>query len=231
MNRLYAPVLRLTFVAVVLAACSTAPPPTPSPSPADLLARAVSDLQSLSSVKFTLTRTGEPVVIETLTGATFVEGTGEYQAPDKVHARIKTQIGSAVLALDMLWLPEGAYMTNPITGGYMKVPASMEFDVLALFRADGLAGVLESSMSNVTLVGKESIEGIDAYHVRGEAQGDRLKALTAGTLVEGTHTVDVWIEIGAWHILRLRDTEPGGAANAWTLDLSGFNKPVEIKGP
>ena len=218
----------MLLAASLLPGCAAAPS---TPSPTELLTKTAKDLLALKTAKFTLARQGAPVVMDSATGATFSEATGEYQAPDKVHAKVKLLWGSVVLPVDLLWLPEGVYMTNPLTGAYSKVSTPPDLNVAALFGADGLPSVLQSGLRSVKLVGKENIEGLDAYHLSGQAEGSKLKALTAGVLVEGTHTVDVWIESGTSHLLRLQDNEPGGTGNAWTLDLFAFDKPVEIKGP
>lgn len=228
MKRLCVTITVLAFAAVVLAGCASA---SPTPAPAELLVKAAKDLQALRSAKLTLARQGEPVIIDAATGVTFSEATGEYQAPDKVHAKIKVLWGSAVLSVDFLWLPEGVYMTNPLTGTYGKVSTPPDFNVAALFGASGLPSVLQHGLRAVKVAGKENLEGLDAYHLRGEADGSTLKVLTGGVLVEGIHTVDVWIETATSHILRLQDSEPGAAGNVWTLDLFAFDKPVEIKSP
>jgi hypothetical protein len=227
---------RTTLMAAIamtlsLAGCQRA---TPTPTPAELLAQGAQDLQSLSSFKFTLAREGEPVIMDPTLGLKFVEAAGEYQAPDKVHAAIKVQLTSTVLNVEMLWLPEGVYATNPLTGKYAPADPPPPFNAAALFGADGLPGVLQTGVTNVTLAGQETPDdlGVETYHLRAEADGAALQALTGGVLVEGVHLLDVWMEVATSHLLRLHDTEPGGEGqNGWLLDLSGFNEPVEIKAP
>ena len=139
-----------------------------------------------------------------------------------------------MLSVEVIWLPEAVYASNPLTGGFAQADPPPPFNAAAIFGADGLPGVLQTGMTNVTLVGKETPDdlGVETYHLRGEADGAKLKALTGGVIVEGTHTVDVWMEVATSHILRLHDAEPGGEGmNGWMLDLSDFDEPVEIKAP
>ena len=93
-----------------------------------------------------------------------------------------------------------------------------------------ITDLLRSELRSVTLVGTEKIGAADAHHVRAEADGAKLRALTGGVVVPGVHTVDLWIDAATSQLVRLVDTEPGVVAG-WRLELSGSDKPVEIKAP
>lgn len=211
-------------LALALVAACAAPPP----DPATILARAADDLAAAPTLRFDLTREGAPVPLDPLTGATFTQATGEYRAPDRVHARVKAIAGSFILSLDALWLPDGVFVTDPLSGTYRRLAGAAAFDAAALFRKDGAPQVLRG-LQRPTLVGTESVNGADAYHVRGGADGILLRPLSGGVLVEGGHTVDVWIDKARSRVLMVRDLEPGGGA--WKLELSAFGEPVEIARP
>ena len=211
---------------LVLVSSGCAAPP---PSPATLIEQAATKTAALKSVAFDIVRVGAPVVLDPSRGILFSAAAGEYQAPDRVRARVKIAAAGAVLAVDMLWLPDGLYASNPFTGAFEKQPAAPGFEPAALLRSE-VPAVLRSELRNVTLVGTEKIGTADAYHVRAEADGAKLRALTGGVVVPGVHTVDLWVDAATSQIARLTDTEPGGAAG-WRLELSGFDKPVEIKAP
>lgn len=217
---------RLLLAIALLTSC--AGPTTPSAQA--LLQPAAQDVVDLKTVRFTLAREGDPVMLDPLTGTRFSEATGAYQAPDRVRARVKAQVAALVLGLDMIWLPDAVYASNPLTGAFAKLPARPTFEPVTLFGRDGLPGILMSGMRDLTLVGKESLDGVETYHLRGSADGEQLKALTGGAVVAGAHTLDLWVEVATSHILRLVAREPGGLAG-WRLELSDFNKTVEIKAP
>ena len=134
-----------------------------------------------------------------------------------------------VLAVDMLWLPAGFFASDPLSGVFEKQAAAPGFDPGALLRTE-VSSLLRSDLRGITLVGTEKIGTADAYHLRGEADGAKLRALTGGVIVPGVHTVDLWMDVGTSQIARLVDTEPG-SPSGWRLDLSGHDKPVEIKTP
>lgn len=214
----------IALLLVAFQATCSAPPP----DPVAILGRAADDLIAAETFRFALTREGPPTVLDPVTGATFSQATGEYRSPDRVHARLNVALGSFLVAVDALWLPEGVFVTDPFTGRYVAAPAGATFDAAALFRSTGAAAILRG-LRDVSLVGAESVDGTDAYHIRGSAEGARLRALSGGVIVEGTHTVDVWVDKGRSRVLRVYDREPGGGV--WKLDLSDVGKPVEIVRP
>jgi hypothetical protein len=216
--------LLATALLYVAAAACAAPPP----SPAALVEQAAAKTAALKSVSFDLVRVGEPVLLDPGRGIAFSAAAGEYQAPDRVGARVKIAAAGTVLTVEMLWLPGGFYSSNPFTGIFEKL-AAPGFDPAALLRNE-IPALLRSDLRSVTLVGTEKIGAADAYHVRAEADGAKLRALTGGVVVPGVHTVDLWIDVATSQIVRLVDAEPGAAAG-WRLELSGADKPVEIKAP
>ena len=197
--------------------------------PAMLLTKAADEMAHLHSVRFVLLRDGEPVLLDTALGARFTRASGEYRAPAEVHAVVNATVGSAVLTIEVLWLPAGVFATNPLTGVYARVSGPIALDAPALFAPEGLPETLKSGLRSLTSVGSENLDGHDAYHLRAEADGSRMRTLTAGVLVDGTHTVDVWIDRSSSQLFRLRDRDPSGSG--WRLDLTAQNTPVDIPRP
>ena len=230
----------LPLLALLLAACGallptatvTPVPPTPTPTPKELLNQAADATLGAKSLVFTLQREGEPVLFDAATGVKFSEASGEYQAPDRVHAKIKALFGGTLLELEMFWLPEGVITSNPLTGGYTRLGTAPAFDAVAALSKDGILGVLKT-LDNVTQVGAEKIEDVETDHLRGEMDQSKLVdptgALRALMPSPGLYAVDVWMDITTARIVRLSLTEPGGSK--WLMDLSGFDEPVEIKAP
>jgi hypothetical protein len=228
----------LLLLTALLAACggllptATPVPPTPTPTPKELLDQAADATLGAKSLVFTMQREGDPVLFDATTGIKFSEASGEYQAPDRVRAKIKAQFGGALLELEVFWLPEGVIISNPLTGGYSRLSASPAFNAVAALSKDGIPGVLKT-LDNVTRVGTEKIEDVETLHLRGEIDQSKLVDPT-GTLsalmqAPGLYTVDVWVDTTTSYIVRLSLTEPGGSR--WLMDLAEFNEPVEIKAP
>ncbi|HEV8469803.1 MAG TPA: LppX_LprAFG lipoprotein [Candidatus Limnocylindria bacterium] len=218
-----------TGLAVVLLASTLADCAPSLTDPEMLLTRAGEEMARLQSVRFVLLRDGDPVLLDAALGARFTRASGEYRAPGQVHAVVNATVGSAVLTIEVLWSPQGVFATNPLTGVYAKVSGPIALDAPGVFAPGGLPDTLRNGLRAVTLVGSETLDGRDTYHVRAEADGARLKPLTGGVLVEGTHTVELWIDRSSSHLLRLRDRDPTGSG--WRLDLTAQNTPVDMPLP
>jgi len=218
----------LSRAAIVLLTLLLACAP-PEPKATELLEKGAQKVAAASSVHFALLRVGEPIVLDPTTGLRLTEAVGDLKAPDRVRAKAKVLSPAGALTLDVLWLPEGAFVSNPFTGGFTMLPVRPSFDPSALVGAGGVPGILRSSQ-NATTVAKEKLAGVDAHHVRAEADGSKLSALTGGVVISGTHKIDVWVDAATFQVLRLIAAEPGGTAS-WRLDLSDYDKPVEIGRP
>ncbi len=201
----------------------------PEPKATELLEKSAQKVAAASSVHFALVRVGEPVLLDPTTGLRFTEATGDLKAPDRVRAKTKVLSPAGALTVDVIWLPEGAFVSNPFTGGFTMLPVRPSFDPSTLVGTSGIPGIL-SSVQNAIIVAKEKLAAADAHHIRAAADGSKLSALTGGVVISGTHTVDVWIDAATFQVLRLIAAEPGGTAS-WRLDLSDYDKPVEIGRP
>jgi len=226
--------LSLAIVALGLSACAAppaaTPTPIPTPTPQERLERGAQAMLDMQSAKFKLIREGEPASLDPTLGLTFSEASGAYQAPDRVEATIKVGLLGNVIEIQMLWLPEGDFMTNPLTQTFLPTPPELSFDVAALFSPEGFPQILRDGIQQAAFVGSESLEGSEVDHLQGEADGATLAPLTAGALSPGIlYPVDVWIETASGNVLRVHITEPND--NGWLIDLFEIDVPVEISTP
>lgn len=218
--------------ALLLTACTgqSAPTPTPTPTPAEMLDRSAQAMRSLSSAKFQLVREGAPAVLDPNTGFTLTEASGQYQAPDRVSATIKVSLLGNPLEIRMLWLPEGSYITNPLTQTFEQAPDDTGFDGAGIFAEEGMPGLLEQSMQELVLVGEEAVEGRQTIHLQAQADGEDLSSVTAGALAtEAAYPVDIWLDKAEFFLVRIQINEPDG--NRWLIDFYDFNIPNEIQAP
>jgi len=230
----------LLFLALLLGiACTQSAPntpvaptltQTPTPTPAEILSKSGDAVLALKSARFTILREGPPAVFNAETGMGFTEAAGEYQAPDRVSAKVKVTLFGNVLQIEIFWLPDGTFISNPLTHQLEAAPADLGIDAAAMFTPEGIPAVLKTGIQNTTLVGYETVEDISAIHIRGEADGAVLSPLMAGALVSGTlYPVDVWVEKSTYNLVRFHVDESDG--NGWMIDLFDFNAPIEIQKP
>lgn len=168
-------------------------------------------------------------MLDSSLGALFVSATGEYEAPDKVHASVKTEIGGNVVVLDFLWLPEGVFMTNPLTGQYIEQPLEVPLDPGALFDAnEGLGQILVTRIEEPTVIGFEDLEGTDSIHLQGKTDAETVTVI-APIEISGEFDLDIWLDANSFQILRIQITEADGAVTA--LDFFSYDEAVEIPTP
>jgi len=217
----------LTVTAILLVACAG---PKPTPTAGDMLKRAGDAMLAMKSAQFKLTREGAPVVLDEKNATTFSEATGQYQAPDRVSATLKVSLAGTLLHVDLLWLPEGNFISNPLTGVFEKAPADLPFNGVALFKASGISAVLKDKIQNPKLVGEEKLDDVDTYHLSGEVNGQELAFLSANAFTaSGPYPVEVWIEKSTFNLVRVHIAEPNG--DGWLIEMFDIGKPVEIKAP
>jgi Protein of unknown function (DUF1396). len=195
-----------------------------------LLSKSGDAVLAMKFAKFTITREGAPAVLEPTSNLSFTEVTGEYQAPDRVSAKAKVTIFGSVVEIRLLWLPEGNFMSNPLTQRMDALPDNLAFNGAALFLPAGIPAVLKGGIQNPILVGMETIDNVIVYHFSGTADGAVLSPLTAGALTPGTlYPVNIWVAKSTFNIVRFHIAEPDG--NGWQIEVYDINVPVEILAP
>ena len=196
----------------------------------DYLNRTADAILALKSARFTLKREGAPVFLDEKKKITFAAAACAYSAPDRVFCNVKVQLkNGSIVKVKRVWVPEGAFQTNPMTQEMAKSPAD-SFNPVLLFAATGIPEVLRTGFQNGQVVGREKIQNWDAIHLKGEVSGEKLNPLTGSTLKpERAYQVDLWIDEKSATPARIHVTE--SARDGWLIELSGANEPVHIPSP
>ena len=200
--------------------------------PQDLLNRTADAILKLKSTLFTLNREGTPAILDEKNGITFTNAQCMYASPDRVSCNVKiaSRTGT-ILQLTRVWVPEGAFQSNPLTRQFAKAPADSTFNGAVLFAKTGIPEVMQKYVEKQQIVGTEKVGDKNATHLKGEVKGDKLSPLMGNTVKpELMHPVDLWAEEGTSIPLRIHVAEPGGA-NGWMIDLSAINEPVTVPTP
>ena len=202
-------------------------------NPQALLDRTADAILNLKSTQFTLNREGTPAVLDAKTGVTFTVAQCMYAAPDRVSCNVKVASRTGtVLQITRVWVPEGAFQSNPLTRQFGPAPADSTFNGVVLFAKTGIPDVMRKYVEKQQIVGTEKVGDKNATHLRGEVRGDKLNPLMGNTVKpELMHPVDLWAEEGTAIPLRIHVTEPGGAGNGWLIELSAINEPVTVPTP
>jgi len=196
----------------------------------DYLNQTADAILALKSARFTLKREGAPVLLSEKKRITFTSAACAYSAPDRVSCNVKVQLkNGSIVKVKHVWVPEGAFQTNPMTQELAKSPADA-FNPVALFAATGIPEVLRTGFQNGQVVGREKIQNQEAIHLKGDVSGEKLNPLAGSTLKpELAYPVDLWIDEKSAIPARIHVTESAG--NGWLVELSGANEPVYIPPP
>jgi hypothetical protein len=196
----------------------------------DYLNQTANAILALKTARFTLKREGAPVFLSEKKKITFTTATCAYSAPNRVLCNVKVSLkDGTIVKVKHVWVPEGAFQTNPVTQELAKSPADA-FNPVHLFAANGIPEVLRTGFQNGQVVGREKIQNRDAIHLRGEVSGEKLNPLAGSTLKpERAYPVDLWIDETSANPMRIHVSESEG--NGWLIELFGANEPVQIPSP
>ena len=219
--------------AVTNAAGSAASPqarPAAGQSVQNDLNRAADVLLALKSTRFNVRREGTPAVLDESTGITFTAADCAYAAPDRASCNIRVALkNGTILQLTRVWVPEGAFQSNPLTRQFAKLPPDATFNGSVLFARNGIPQVLRTGVQKAQVVGTERVQNRDTMHIKGEVSGKVLNPLFDALSPNLVYPVDLWFDERTGELARLRVAEP--PANGWLIELAGINEPIEIPTP
>ena len=194
------------------------------------LNRAADVLLSLKSTRFTLRREGAPALLDESTGITFTAADCVYAAPDRAACNVRVALkNGTVLQLARVWVPEGAFQSNPLTRQFARLPPDATFNGSVLFARNGIPQILRTGIQKAQAIGRERILNRDTMHLRGDVSGKALNPLFDALSPDLVYPVDLWLDERTADLVRLRVAESAG--NGWLIELSGTNEPVDIPTP
>ena len=212
------------------AAASAAQRSPAAPAAQRELDRAADALLALQRTRFALEREGAPAILDAATGITFTAADCSYAAPDRASCNIKVALkNGTILQLTRVWVPEGAFQSNPLTRQFTKLPAADGFNGSVLFARTGIPQILRSGVQRAQVAGKVRLQTRDTVHVTGDVSGRTLNPLMDAFNPDVNYPVQFWIEEKTGQLLQLHVSEPPG--NGWRIQLSGINEPISIPTP
>lgn len=221
---------------------TVAPSPTPTPDPKSIAKGAADKLQTLSTFHFAIKVTGSPILIP---GVALSSADGDLVKPDRVKANMGVLVGGAFkIQSQAIGIGADTYFNNPLSKKWEKMPASWGFKPQILFDPDqGISGVV-SRIDNLTLVGSDTVDSVDSWHLAGIVTGKDVGPLSANTLGKYPVNFDVWVGKSDSIVRKITMKEivpgvtPGTTPAAgtpvpseWLITLSNFNEQVDIQKP
>ncbi len=224
----------LLALAMLAAGCgSETPASTLPPEPDQVLEAAAEEMGSIESVRFKIERDGAPVYIDPLQTLNFSVAEGQFAAPSSASAVVTLAVGTINAQIGAIAIDGVTWLTNPITGEWEDAPEGYEFDPATLFDPElGWRPLLAEGLSDVEWIGEESRNGEDRYHIRAQADEDRVALILAGLIRKQPVAIDMWIEPQSGYVREAElSTVFEGQTSDWVIEFTEFGDPVEITPP
>ncbi|MSR23283.1 MAG: LppX_LprAFG lipoprotein [Gemmatimonadetes bacterium] len=143
----------------------------PGLDPVALLGRASERMERLGSFAFVLEHENGTTAIGR--GLQMVRAEGHVAGPEKMQAQLQAMAGPVTLEVEVIVLPEGSWMTNPLTGQWATegVNVSQLFDP-----ATGIPALMRE-IPSATLVGPESVGSAAAIRVEATVPSEMMARL------------------------------------------------------
>jgi hypothetical protein len=240
--------LILLTLSLAIAACGGDDPAPPPPEPQALLAEGISQLQAATSFRYEIDVSGYPIAVS-IEGVelpeelpiSFKHASGTLQVPDRLSARIQLRMGVLSMTADLVALHDQQFFRGQLLTGNRWLQATFIpgfVPSLLLANPGGIPHTL-STISDLTLVGRQDLNGLSAYHLSGQIEAEHVFSLTLGLsrTKTGPLAIDVFVQPADRRVARivLVEPPPEWAADAeptrWQISLSDYSAPVNITAP
>ncbi len=195
-----------------------------------VLDTAAEAMASVDTVSFLLAATGAPVYLDSGGSFAFQEGDGRVSnSASSAEAVVKVKALGIDANVGAVSIDGELWLSNPLTGAWEPAPDSITFDPVTLFDPEtGWTPLLGDDLTGAELL-DDAPDG--QWHVKGQAAGTRLGAITGG-LVTDDAPMDVWIDRASGHVVTAEfATVSDEGDTSWRMDLSDYGVDVTVTRP
>lgn len=221
----------LLLLLLLLSACGR-----PEPTAEELAQKAIAGIDTLTSVHFQLSIDGGPAFLDPQKTLNLRQAEGDLLRPDRAKTTARVAIGGFVATVNFINVGDRGFMTDPLTGRWVALPAALVYNPAVLF--DGQRGVsgLIKQVEGLKKDGDEKVDVVDSYRLTGQLPNALLTVFTGGVLTGDRVKIDLLVAKEGGAVQRIRLSElaaaPGQKAPmVWTLTLSRHDQPVTIDSP
>jgi hypothetical protein len=227
----------LLLVSVVLAGCRDSDDEkteTP-PDPAKLVQEAADKIDQAESFRLELRQEGPPTEIknELDLDVTFSSADAIFVRPNRLRARVSVAIGAVTQDVQVVAVGDSQYTNNRFLTNdeWLAMTFAASFSPGDLQSAENGIGHALRTIQDIELVGREDLDGIPVYHLRGLVDASRVRSVTVGLIgtEEGKIELDVYIRTKDSFLARIVLKEPldpnaeTGEQRIWNIDFTGYN--------
>lgn len=211
-------------------AAPTPTPTAPSITADEVVRRSAESMGRLQSFRFRLThRSGSTL----LAGGISLDGAeGAVVAPDRLQVAADASSGRNFVKLNAVAIGADAWITNPLTGGWIKVPPGGS--PFSTFDPAGLVGGILAGVSEARFSQDASPSG-GSFRISGRAGAAILEPLVGEVDTGRAVEFELLIDAASFHLSRaeIRGAVSSGEdpATVRVVDLSDFDARIDIKPP
>jgi lipoprotein LprG len=198
--------------------------------PDQVIQKAAPAMQAVSSFHFLL-ETSKPQ--KPLPGLFINRVEGDVVKPDKLLGDVQATYAGLAINAKVVVDGKSQYMTDPVNGKWSSMSTAL--NVMQFFDpAKGISDIL-ANVKELKGDGKENLDGVDTYRLRGTVQAAVLKSLSPEVAATGDLPATLWVGSSDFLLRRVRlegalvGTEP--ASTVRTLSFKDYDKPVKIETP
>jgi len=226
---------------LLLAACGenptttpVPPSPTPVPDPKMIAGNSASKLLEVNSLHFVVDIVQGKV--DLYQGIALKKADGDWLRPDKYQAKLRILIGPGQANAETIGIGNTQWLlAKPLISQWLVLPSDVGFKPDILFDKDKGLGATAQKLNDLKLVGTETLDGVETWHLAGTVPGVDIAPLTAGVLGKNPVLFDMWVSKSDGLTRQVTFKETGAAdpalASSWVLTFSKFNDPVKIEKP
>ncbi len=206
--------------------------PTPTPSPEDYIARVARSFAALSTAKFGMsdeTETGAKFF-----GTTFKSMEAEVEAPDSLRMLVNVVApGFGFVAIEIVQVGDAAFLKLSADAPWSPLPPDQ-----VPFNFAGIGTVfagLPDTIADVTVTGREEVQGAQAVRVEGVIDSGVLLPLITTADPGRPITLTLWIDETDYVLRQMRLAgqiyDEDAPETTRLLTIENINEPVDIQLP
>lgn len=196
----------------------------------EIVARSTQKTSALKSFHFVLTVENAPPAAQGL-NLTFAEG--DLVVPDRLQARVMGTLSGIALESELIVVGDQYFLKDPFREEWRKLKAGA--NPVAFF--DPAKGVLAiiGGATDLEKAGSGEVGGANSYRLRGKVRASDLTSILGNPPSQRLADVELWVGKGDLLLRRIRlegpvsEREPENVVR--TVEISDFDKPVEIEPP
>ena len=217
------------------------------PEAHSLIEESASYIQNANSIELEMNASGYPVPVELDTVELMAElplffnyARGIFLAPDRMTATMQFSLDAFSTTAQLVALDRDHYFKLDVLGNrWFRGELIEDFSPASLMAEQGGVAYALTSITDLEMVGRENLDGLNVLHLRGTVQASAIYALTFGLIrsEEGILQADIYIRAKNHHlaVLKLLEPPPPEEENAenttWTITIVDYNQDISIASP